>query len=61
MKKMYQTPAMSVVEIEVTQMIANSKVTSVKTSDEVGITYGGGGSQAARVKANTVDWDDWEE
>ena len=61
MKRRYQTPTMNVVEIEVTQMMAFSQVTSVKTSDEVGINYGGGSSQAARVKANTVDWDDWEE
>ena len=61
MKKMYQTPAMSVVEIEVTQMIANS-VTSVSSNldGDDAINYGGGSNQAARVKSNTVDWDDWE-
>ena len=61
MKKMYQTPTMNVVEIEVTQMIANS-VTSVSSNldGDDAITYGGGSNQAARVKANTVDWDDWE-
>ena len=61
MKKMYQTPTMNVVEIEVTQMIANS-VTSVSSNLDVddAINYGGGSNQAARVKANTVDWDDWE-
>lgn len=59
MKKMYQSPTMNVVEIEVTQMIANS-VTSV--SSDTDITYGGGSSTAARVKTNTVDWDDdWSE
>ena len=46
---------MNVVEIEVTQMMANS-VTSV--SSDTDITYGGGSSTAARVKTNTVDWDD---
>ncbi len=56
---MYQSPTMNVVEIEVTQMIANS-VTSV--SSDTDITYGGGSSTAARVKTNTVDWDDdWSE
>ena len=61
MKKMYQTPTMNVVEIEVTQMIANS-VTSVSSNldGDDAITYGGGSNQAARVKSNTVDWDDWE-
>lgn len=59
MKKMYQSPTMNVVEIEVTQMIANS-VTSVSSNTD--ITYGGGSSTAARVKTNTVDWDDdWSE
>jgi hypothetical protein len=53
---------MNVVEIEAAQMMmALSEVNRVKTSDEVGITYGGGSNQAARVKANTVDWDNWEE
>lgn len=61
MKKMYQTPTMNVVEIEVTQMIANS-VTSVSSNldGDDAINYGGGSNQAARVKSNTVDWDDWE-
>ena len=58
---MYQTPTMSVVEIEVTQMIANS-VTSVSSNldGDDAINYGGGSNQAARVKSNTVDWDEWE-
>lgn len=59
MKKMYQSPTMNVVEIEVTQMMANS-VTSV--SSDTDITYSGGSTTAARVKTNTVDWDDdWSE
>ncbi len=58
---MYQTPTMNVVEIEVTQMIANS-VTSVSSNldGDDAINYGGGSNQAARVKSNTVDWDEWE-
>ena len=61
MKKMYQTPTMNVVEIETAQMIANSvtRVSSNLDGDDA-ITYGGGSNQAARVKANTVDWDDWK-
>ena len=61
MKKMYQTPTMNVVEIETAQMIANS-VTSVSSNLDVddAINYGGGSNQAARVKSNTVDWDEWE-
>ena len=61
MKKMYQQPTMDVVEIEVTQMMALSEVKTV-SSESTGITYGGGSSTAARVKTNTVDWDDdWSE
>ena len=62
MKKMYQTPTMNVVEIEAAQMMALSEVTSVSSNldGDDAITYGGGSNQAARVKANTVDWDDWE-
>ena len=61
MKKMYQTPTMNVVEIETAQMIANS-VTSVSSNldGDDAINYGGGSNQAARVKSNTVDWDEWE-
>ncbi len=59
MKKMYQTPTMNVVDIEAAQMLANSYVREV-SSNETGITYGGGSNQAARVKSNTVDWDEWE-
>ena len=63
-KKAYQSPAMNVVEIEAAQMIAFSEVHSVSSSltgdDE--ISYGGGGTGPARVKTNTVDWDDdWSE
>lgn len=58
---MYQTPTMNVVEIETAQMIANS-VTSVSSNldGDDAINYGGGSNQAARVKSNTVDWDEWE-
>ena len=54
---------MNVVEIEVTQMMANSfKSVSSNLTDGDAITYGGGSSTAARVKTNTVDWDDdWSE
>ena len=62
MKKMYQTPTMNVVEIEAAQMMALSEVTSVSSNldGDDAINYGGGSNQAARVKSNTVDWDEWE-
>ena len=60
---MYQTPAMSVVEIEAAQMLADSNLREVSSNlnGDDAINYGGGSNQAARVKANTVDWDNWEE
>lgn len=59
---MYQTPTMNVVEIEAAQMMALSEVTSVSSNlnGDDAINYGGGSNQAARVKSNTVDWDEWE-
>lgn len=42
--------------------LTSSEVHSVSSNSEIGITYGGGSSTAARVKTNTVDWDDdWSE
>ena len=40
-----------------------SKVGSVSTNltDDDAIRYGGAGTGPARVKSNTVDWDDWDE
>ena len=62
MKKNYQQPTMNVVEIEMTHMMAQS-VTSVQGNlGESNLQYGGGNSSSARVKTNTVDWDDdWSE
>ena len=59
MKKNYQKPTINVVKIEMTQMLALSGVGYV--NGNAGIEYGGGSNQAARVKTNTVDWDDWDE
>jgi len=58
MKKTYLQPTMNVVKIQHSQMLCGS-ITDVKGGD---IGYGGGGSRPARVKSNTVDWDDdWSE
>ena len=35
-------------------------VTTVSSGD-TNIGYDGGSNQAARTKANSVDWDDWSE
>ena len=62
MKKNYVQPTMQVVELNSKTCLLQSSLTSVSsnlTGDDA-ISYGGGSTQAARVKSNTVDWDDWE-
>jgi hypothetical protein len=66
MKKTYLQPAMMVVTLQQHSIICTSKgVNCVSTNLDEGdaIGYGGGCStQSARVKSNTVDWDDdWSE
>jgi hypothetical protein len=66
MKKTYLQPAMMVVTLQQHSIICTSKgVNCVSTNLDEGdaIRYGGGSStQSARVKSNTVDWDDdWSE
>ena len=64
MKKTYLQPTMMVVRLQQQSIICTSKVSSVSTNLNEGdaIGYDGGGSGPARVKSNTVDWDDdWSE
>ena len=66
MKKTYLQPTMMVVRIQQQSIICFSKgVNSVSTNltGDDAISFGGGSStQPARVKSNTVDWDDdWSE
>ena len=64
MKKTYLQPAMIVVTLQQQSIICSSPVNRVSTNltDGDAIDYGGGGSRPARVKSNTVDWDDdWSE
>ena len=66
MKKIYMQPAMMVVRLQQQSIICYSPVNRVSTNLDEGdaISYGGGGTstQSARVKSNTVDWDDdWSE
>ena len=64
MKKTYLQPTMMVVRLQQQSIICTSKVSSVSTNLDEGdaIGYDGGGSGPARVKSNTVDWDDdWSE
>ena len=62
MKKNYEMPALRVIAVKSTHMLCYSqeKVISVSSGD-VGIGYNGGSNQAARVKGNSVEWDDWSE
>ena len=65
MKKTYLQPTMMVVTLQQHSIICYSPVNRVSTnlSDEGdAIRYGGAGTGPARVKSNTVDWDDdWSE
>jgi len=64
MKKTYLQPTMMVVTLQQHSIICTSPVNRVSTNLDEGaaIGYGGGGSGPARVKSNTVDWDDdWSE
>jgi len=64
MKKTYLQPTMMVVRLQQQSIICSSPVSRVSTNLDEGaaIDYGGGGSRPARVKSNTVNWDDdWDE
>jgi len=64
MKKTYLQPTMMVVRLQQHSIICSSLVNRVSTNLDEGddLDYGGAGSGPARVKSNTVDWDDvWSE
>ncbi len=64
MKKTYLQPTMMVVRLQQQSIICYSPVNRVSTNLDEGdaIGYGGSSTQSARVKSNTVDWDDdWSE
>ena len=64
MKKTYLQPTMMVVRLQQQSIICTSPVGRVSTNltDGDAIDYDGGGTGPARVKSNTVDWDDdWSE
>ena len=64
MKKTYLQPTMMVVRLQQQSIICSSLVNRVSTNldEDDAIDYGGAGSGPARVKSNTVDWDDdWSE
>ena len=65
MKKTYLQPTMMVVRLQQHSIICTSngvKRVSTNLDEDDAIDYGGGGTGPARVKSNTVDWDDdWSE
>ena len=57
--KTYQKPAIQIVPIRHAGVICDSRsVTKVNTSNETGITYGGGDNGAARVREQSNVWDE---
>ncbi len=60
MKKTYLQPAMMVVRLQQQSIICTSNGVN-RVSGNVDLDYGGSGTGPARVKSNTVDWDDWDE
>jgi hypothetical protein len=61
MKKYYQKPEQHIIVLQHRTMLmsVSNPVGSVDSGD-ADIHYSGGSNQAARVKSNTVDWDEWE-
>lgn len=61
MKKIYMTPATTMVNVHIEQMVASSPVKTVSSNLGEGnsLNYGGAGSGSSRVKDNSYDvWDD---
>ena len=61
MKKIYEKPAMRVVQLQhQCSILTGSDITS--TEGNAGLNYRGGGSGPARARSNGgIDWDDWDE
>ena len=63
MKKSYQQPAICIISVAPHAHILQSSVHTLSTNLSEGdeIRYRGAGNGDARVKGNTIDWDDWGE
>ena len=63
MKKNYQQPALCIVAVEPHAHLLTDSLHAVGTNLSEGdeIHYRGAGNGDARVKGNTVEWDDWGE
>ena len=61
--KKYHTPTLHIVTVELEgQLLTDSDHTVYTVNSNADIRYDGKGSaEAARVKGNSVDWDDWSE
>jgi len=60
--KKYHTPTLHIVTVELEGQLLAGSDTFYTVNSNAGIHYDGEGSaEAARVKGNSVDWDDWSE
>ncbi len=60
--KKYHTPTLHIVTVELEGQLLKDSNTFYTVNSNADIHYGGKGSaEAARVKGNSVDWDDWSE
>lgn len=57
-KKIYTTPALSVEEFEMNEVICTSSVRNVSASEGVELNYGGGGNGPALGKQRGGIWDE---
>lgn len=60
MKKKYLKPITTIIRIETESQLLSACNGVSAVDGNADISYGGGSTQAARVKANSVEWDDWE-
>ena len=54
-------PELRVTVVKTTHMLCTSTTEVLNISTDIGIGYGGGSNQAARVKEILDGWEDWEE
>lgn len=60
--KKYHTPSLHIVTVELEGQLLKDSYTFYTVNSNADIHYDGKGSaEAARVKGNSVDWDDWSE
>ncbi len=62
MKKTYLIPQMHIVAVQPQNIIATSQTGSITSTGLDGIEYGtqSASGMSADVKANTIEWEDWQ-